>query len=157
MLKLVGGSTIRNVTINIEDETDLEFVRGLQDVGVNRNVAHLITYLKDVKEAPSRDIEKVTGLRQPEVSIAMRTLRERGWITEHEVKQEGKGRPTKIYALSSTIDDIINGRTQRVDLRGSAFAFLLDLVFSNPSSLAKGSHGNGDFRLSQSGNLFDIS
>lgn len=106
-VKLVGGSTIRNVTISVEDETDLEFVQVLQDVGVNRNVAHLITYLKDVKEAPSQDIEKVTGLRQPEVSIAMRKLRERGWITEHEIKQEGKGRPTKIYALSSTIDDII--------------------------------------------------
>ena len=77
-------------------------------MGVNRNVAHLITYLKDVKEVSSRDIETVTGLRQPEVGIAMRTLRERDWVTEHEVKHEGKGRPMKIYALGTTIDEIIN-------------------------------------------------
>jgi predicted transcriptional regulator len=107
MLRLAGGSTIKNITISVEDETDLEFVQGLEDVGVKRNVAHLITYLKDVEEASSRDIEKATRLRQPEISIAMRTLRERGWLTEREVKHEGKGRPMKIYALSSTIDEII--------------------------------------------------
>jgi predicted transcriptional regulator len=104
---LVGGSTIRNVTINVADENDLEFVQGLQDLGINRNVAHLITYLKSVGEASSRDIEKSTGLRQPEVSIAMRKLRERDWLTEREIKHEGKGRPMKIYSLHSTIDEII--------------------------------------------------
>jgi predicted transcriptional regulator len=46
-------------------------------------------------------------MRQPEVSIAMRTLRERGWVAEHEIKGDGKGRPLKIYALRSTIDEII--------------------------------------------------
>ena len=107
-VKIVGGSTIRNITINVADENDLEFVQGLQNLGVNRNVAHLITYLKDVKEVSSRDIETATGLRQPEVSIAMRTLRERGWLIEHEIKGNGKGRPLKIYALRATIDEIIN-------------------------------------------------
>jgi len=46
-------------------------------------------------------------MRQPEVSIAMRTLRERGWVAEREIKRDGKGRPMKIYALKSTIDEII--------------------------------------------------
>lgn len=105
---LVGGSTIRNIAINVADENDLEFVQLLQDLGVNRNVAHLITYLNGVEEAYSKDIEKFTGLRQPEVSIAMRTLRERDWITEREIKHEGKGRPMKIYKLGTTMDQIIN-------------------------------------------------
>jgi predicted transcriptional regulator len=85
----------------------LEFVQELESLGVNRNVASLITYLKEVKEGSSRDIEMATGLRQPEVSIAMRTLRERGWVAEQEIKREGKGRPQKIYALRSNIDEII--------------------------------------------------
>jgi predicted transcriptional regulator len=76
-------------------------------LGVNRSVACLITYLKDVNEGSSRDIEMATGLRQPEVSIAMRTLRKSGWITEREIKGDGKGRPQKIYALRSTIDEIL--------------------------------------------------
>lgn len=74
---------------------------------MNRNVASLITYLKDVDEGSSKDIEMATDLRQPEVSIAMRTLRERGWVVEREIKRDGKGRPMKIYSLRSTIDEII--------------------------------------------------
>ena len=76
-------------------------------MGINRNVAGLITYLKAVKEGSSRDIEMATGMRQPEVSIAMRTMREMNWVEERDIKGEGKGRPLKIYALRSTIDEII--------------------------------------------------
>ena len=107
MLKAQEGNIIRDVTIKIADETDLEFVQGLESLGMNRNVAGLITYLKEVKEGSSRDIETATGLRQPEVSIAMRTLRQNNWVNEHDVKTEGKGRPMKIYKLSVHIEEII--------------------------------------------------
>jgi predicted transcriptional regulator len=106
-MMFIGGCIIRNTIIKVVDENDLAFMDCLQSLGVNRNVASLITYLKEVKEGSSRDIEMATGLRQPEVSIAMRTLRERGWIAEREIKSDGKGRPMKIYALGSTIDEII--------------------------------------------------
>ena len=75
---------------------------------MKRTVACVITFLKDQKERSSRDIETATFLNQPEVSLAMQTLRERNWITEHEIKNNGKGRPLKIYALQATIDEIIN-------------------------------------------------
>jgi predicted transcriptional regulator len=107
LAKSVGGNVIRSAIINVADEKDLEFVQGLQNLGINRNVASLIVYLQDMKERSSRDIEMATGLRQPEVSIAMKTLREMDWISEHEAKGNGKGRPQKIYALRSTIDEII--------------------------------------------------
>ena len=107
MLKAQEGNIIRDVTIKIADETDLEFVQGLESLGMNRNVAGLITYLKEVKEGSSRDIETATGLRQPEVSIAMRTLRQNNWVNERDVKTEGKGRPMKIYKLSVHIEEII--------------------------------------------------
>ncbi len=107
-VKSVGGSTIRDVTIKVADKKDLEFMLGLETLGMKRTVACVITFLKDQEERSSRDIETATGLRQPEVSIAMQTLRERDWLTEHEIKSEGKGRPLKIYALRATIDEIIN-------------------------------------------------
>jgi predicted transcriptional regulator len=106
-VKSTGGSTIRDATIKVADETDFEFIQSLVSLGMNRNVAGLITYLKDVKEGSSRDIERATGMRQPEVSIAMRTLRDLNWVSEYDIKGEGKGRPLKIYALRSTIDEII--------------------------------------------------
>jgi len=93
-----------------------ELVEALEAVGVKRNVATIIVYLKDMDEATSRDIEKGSELRQPEVSIAMRTLREKGWIAERDVKGSGKGRPTRLYRLIMSIDEIIvrRGETQRV-------------------------------------------
>ncbi len=108
IVRNVGGSIIRDITIKVADEKDLEFVESMQSLGVNGNVARLITYLMSVNEASSRDIEVATGLRQPEVSIAMRTLRERGWVREREIKGDGKGRPVKIYSPGATIDEIIN-------------------------------------------------
>jgi len=107
-VRSVGGIIIRNVTIKVADENDLEFVQGLESLGMKRTVACVITFLKDLKERSSREIEVATGLNQPEVSISMRILREKGWITEHEIKSSGKGRPLKIYALRATIDEIIN-------------------------------------------------
>jgi len=107
-VKSVGGSIIRDVTIKVADKKDLEFMLGLETLGMKRTVACVITFLKDQNERSAREIEMATDLRQPEVSIAMRTLRERDWVTEREVKLEGKGRPMKIYALRSPIDGIIN-------------------------------------------------
>ena len=107
VVKAQEGRIIKDITIRIADEKDFEFIRGLQNLGMNRNVASLVTYLKDVTEGSSRDIEIATGMRQPEVSIAMQTMRAMNWVTEHEVKGDGKGRPMKYYALRSTIDEII--------------------------------------------------
>ena len=107
-VKSVGGSIIRNVTIKVADQKDLEFVQRLQSLGMKRTVASVITFLKDQNERSARDIETATILNQSEVSRAMRTLRERGWLKEHEIKSNVKGRPSKIYALRATINEIIN-------------------------------------------------
>ena len=77
------------------DEKDLEFVEALRSINVPRNVATLITYLANANEATSREIEMGTRMRQPEVSIGMRALRENNWIEERDVRTEGKGRPMK--------------------------------------------------------------
>jgi predicted transcriptional regulator len=89
------------------DEKDLEFVDALRSLNVPRNVAALITYLANTNEATSREIEMGTNLRQPEVSIGMRTLRQNNWVEEHDVKLDGKGRPMKIYKLGVPIEKII--------------------------------------------------
>jgi predicted transcriptional regulator len=102
-----GGVTIIKAAVKVLDEKDQELVKALEAVGVRRNVATIIVYLKNLDEATSKGIEKGSGLRQPEVSIAMRTLRQKGWIVEREVKGGGKGRPMRLYKLTIPIDDII--------------------------------------------------
>ena len=107
--KKSGGISIREAIFKVVDEKDLEFVNGLQNLGVNRNVAMLIAFLNCVESVTTRDIEMATDLRQPEVSTAMRTLREMGWISERDdVRSPGVGgRPMKIYTLRATIEEIV--------------------------------------------------
>ena len=98
---------MKESTVKVLDDKDLEFAETLRSLGVQRNVAILITYLANVDEASSREIEMGSDLRQPEVSIAMRTLRENEWVNEKEIKRGGKGRPMKVYTLQTQIDSII--------------------------------------------------
>ena len=67
----------------------------------------MITYLANTDEVTSREIEMGTDLRQPEVSIGMRTLRQNNWVEEHDIKVSGKGRPMKVYKLGVPIEEII--------------------------------------------------
>ena len=85
-----------------------EFATLLIDIGIKRNVAKVLVYLANTDEATSREIERGTDLRQPEVSIAMRFLKEKKWINTRESKAESKGRPVKIYSLSRPINEIID-------------------------------------------------
>jgi predicted transcriptional regulator len=105
-VRITGGNIIRNVTIT--DKGDSEFAQELQSLGVNRNVALVITFLKDQNERYFEDIEIATDLKQQKVSVAMQTLRERGWLKEHDVEGNRRGRRFRIYSLRTTIDEIIN-------------------------------------------------
>ena len=98
---------MRESTVKILDDKDMEFVETLRSLSVPRNVATLITFLANVDEASSREIEMGSDLRQPEVSIAMRTLRNNNWVEEREIKKDGKGRPMKVYRLTISLDEII--------------------------------------------------
>jgi predicted transcriptional regulator len=89
------------------DEKDEEIADILISLGMSRNVAMSLTYLQNMNSATSVDLERVARLRQPEVSIAMRQLKERDWIDEREEKTPGKGRPYKVYSLKVGFKDIV--------------------------------------------------
>jgi predicted transcriptional regulator len=89
------------------DDRDREFAMTLQKLGVQQNVAAMITYLMSVDKATSREIEIGTDLRQPEVSICAKILRHDGWLEESDIKRGGKDRPLRVYKLKVSIDEII--------------------------------------------------
>ncbi len=74
---------------------------------MSRPVARTLSYLKTADGATSRVIEKGAGLRQPEISLAVKELKGRDWINEQEDKKPGKGRPYKIYSLKIGFDEIV--------------------------------------------------
>lgn len=87
----------RDVRLSRRDEALVDL---LVDTGLSKNVAKTLVFLSKRAETTSVEIEKATGLRQPEVSIAMQELRRRRWVDKRDIKKEGKGRPVHAYRLS---------------------------------------------------------
>ena len=103
----------KNVLYFTQKEEDLAEL--LRQTGLKRNVARVLVYLANSPEASSRDIERGTDLRHPEVSIAMGVLLARGWISTREIRTENKGRPVKKYLLSRPFLEIIDSiETEKV-------------------------------------------
>ncbi|MDG6220643.1 MAG: ArsR family transcriptional regulator [Candidatus Thermoplasmatota archaeon] len=95
-----------------------EIVDRLISIGLTKNVAKSLAVVLKDNETRSVDIEHNTGLRQPEVSIAMQQLRRMGWIKKRDIKKEGKGRPTHAYALKKSkaaiLEEIEKGERKKI-------------------------------------------
>lgn len=99
---------MKDSEVKMLDEDDYIFIKALSNLGMSRNTATTMTYLMNVEEASSREIEISTGLRQPEVSIVMKLMCNKSWISMRSEKKSGKGRPMKIYSLTAPVDEIIS-------------------------------------------------
>jgi predicted transcriptional regulator len=99
---------MKDSEIKMLDENDHIFVKALSNLGMSRNAATTMAYLMNVDEASSREIEISTGLRQPEVSLVMRLMCNKSWVSMRSEKKPGKGRPMKIYSLTAPVDEIIS-------------------------------------------------
>jgi predicted transcriptional regulator len=99
---------MKDYEVKILDENDHVFIETLRNLGMARNAATMMAYLMNVDEASSREIEISTGLRQPEVSLAMRLMSNQSWVSVRSEKKPGKGRPVKIYSLMAPVDEIIS-------------------------------------------------
>ncbi|OPX63433.1 MarR family transcriptional regulator [Methanoregula sp. PtaB.Bin085] len=95
-------------TIQLFTEKEEEFVNLLIEIGTKRTIAKVLVFLANAPKATSRDIERGTDLRQPEVSIALKHMMERGWMKSHENPSSNKGRPFKIYELALPMPKIMD-------------------------------------------------
>ncbi len=98
---------MKTLDIKQFDEKEEEITEALISLGMSRNAAMTLAYMQNTNSATSIELERSTRLRQPEVSIAMKQLKELDWINEKEEKKPGKGRPYKIYSLKVGFKDII--------------------------------------------------
>ena len=87
---------------------DEMLVELLMRTGLSKNMAKTLVYLRKKEETTSVEIESATGLRQPEVSIAMQDLRRRKWVSKRDIKKEGKGRPVHSNKLAIPFDKIVD-------------------------------------------------
>jgi predicted transcriptional regulator len=98
---------MKNLKIKQLDDKGEEIADALISLGLSRNISMSLAFLQNMNTATSLDLERSARLRQPEVSIAMRELKERDWVDEREEKKPGKGRPFKIYTLKVGFNDIV--------------------------------------------------
>ena len=127
---------MKDYEIKVLDENDHIFIETLRNLGMSRNVATTMAYLMNVDEASSREIEISTGLRQPEVSLAMRLMRNQSWVSVRSEKKPGKGRPIKIYSLAAPVDEIISYYEDRDLQRVSGNNFSNQEIESNEQKSA---------------------
>lgn len=99
---------MRRDTALVLDDRDEHVAVLLVDLGLSRSIAKTLVFLSRVEDAISSHIERATGLRQPEVSVAMQLLREKAWVEKRDLKKEGKGRPVHCYRLIVRLEDIVD-------------------------------------------------
>ena len=89
--------------------TEREIINLLMEMGLSRKTATTLTYLSQVDETISKEIEEKTSLSQPEVSTAIKDLAEKGWIATRKLEQkESKGRPVCSYKMTIPFSDAVN-------------------------------------------------
>lgn len=77
----------------------MSLVEALQRVGVGRIEAALVDLLAREPDVSTKEAVEATDLRQPEVSVGMRELVDRGWVECEPIPRQGKGRPMNRYRL----------------------------------------------------------
>ena len=89
--------------------TEREIINLLMEMGLSRKTATTLTYLSQVDETISKEIEEKTNLSQPEVSTAIKDLAEKGWIATRKLEQkECKRRPVCSYKMTIPFSDAVN-------------------------------------------------
>ncbi|UCF50193.1 MAG: ArsR family transcriptional regulator [Thermoplasmatales archaeon] len=95
------------------DEKDEKAVEIFKELGMPKNLAKTLLYINQVDEFRSADVEQAADMRQPEVCIAIKELRRRGWVTKRDLKKEGKGRPIHIYTSTQNLSEILTDFEQK--------------------------------------------
>ncbi|MDD1727772.1 MAG: hypothetical protein LUQ50_01725 [Methanospirillum sp.] len=89
-------------------ETEEEVIHLLVEVGLKINEARLLVVFFRGLEPTSRELERITDLRQPEVSIGITCLSKRQWVGVSSLITAKKGRPVKVFSLVKPVDNILD-------------------------------------------------
>jgi predicted transcriptional regulator len=98
---------MRRATVCILDEEDYELAAAIQNTGLHKSSASILVYLLRRNSGTQRDIQEATRLLQPEASIYIKPLIEKGWVLKKEIQTPGKGRPHNVYSLGMPPADLL--------------------------------------------------
>jgi len=90
------------------DEKDNEIVNILTRTGMARNTAKVFVAIKELDNPDTKQIMQFTGIMQPQISVAVRKLRELDYINVETDQTENRGRPISYFSLKKSMSEIIN-------------------------------------------------
>jgi predicted transcriptional regulator len=127
---------VQDKQIEIFSEEDNQMVDRLKLLGMSRKAAKVFTYLIQ-RNGTALDIERITAMRQPEVSVGLKELSVWVRITPG-VKVKPHARPVSIYSLDVPWADVVRhyyrGACENYDQVTAAYGALvscLDLSSQN--------------------------
>jgi len=82
-------------------------LEALQLLETGLKESKILLCLDEIEPKTTRDIELQTGLRQPEVSLAIKNLLVCAWVNPGMIKTITKGGPQKTYILNKPLDEIV--------------------------------------------------
>jgi predicted transcriptional regulator len=83
-----------------------EMVELMKRLGTPKNISRIVVFLSKAGETNSRKIETALQLKQSEVSVIIKRLRERGWVSSRSIKKPAKGRPIQMHRLKFSLGRI---------------------------------------------------
>jgi predicted transcriptional regulator len=98
---------MREMVFQVFTEKEKAIISLLTAIGISRRHSLVLVFLAGAQEVSSRDIERGTDLRQPEVSLVMKDLVKRGWVLFRTDTMVCKGRPVRFYRLAIPFERVL--------------------------------------------------
>jgi Predicted transcriptional regulator len=116
-------------------KAEKELIELFQKIGMEAHVAKCFVAIAETGNGKTsqKELQKITGLRQPEISIALEKLCSLGWIDKRAIKEgmKGKkGRPFFSYELKKSVREILDSIRDKADREHREKIESLDLIES---------------------------
>ena len=107
-----------------------EVIKSFQRVGIGEHVARCFMAMAETEKTSQKELQRMTGLRQPEISIALEKLYSSGWIDRRVIKEEMRGRPFFSYKFKTSVKEILDSIRDEVNRDHREKIESLDLILS---------------------------
>ena len=101
-----------NFRLNDRQTTDL--ANELIGLGIPTNIVRVMLCLHANGATTSKTLQTKCGLRQPEISTAIKTLKQRSLVDIQSTDARGRGRPSHNYKLKKSIQLCIENFTSEI-------------------------------------------
>lgn len=97
----------------------MDLIEILRECDFNAAESKTLAFLIEHTESDAYTIEKKMDMRQPQVSMSLKKLFDKGWLDVVKEHKSTRGRPVKIYSISDrnkiivSLKEIINKKTNK--------------------------------------------